>query len=145
MRSLSVGSVWADRGFGLVEVLVAVAVFGLLAAIMVPVAQQRQRATAEASALEVARQVQLGMERFAADRGAYPTVEEIPGAQGNGRTFGKPLSVVLGAYGRLAGEEVKVQRYTLIGGIYRMEVSIAGREGDPVWQYTITPSTITSP
>lgn len=126
------------------EILVAAAVFGLLATILVPVVQKRQQAAAESSALAVAREVQLSMERFAADRGAYPTASEVPLPNGTGRTAGLPLAVALGAYGRLAGEEVEVHRYALIGGIYRLEVSISGPSDGGVRRYIITPSTISS-
>lgn len=144
MRNPSIGSVWAERGFGLVEVMVAAAVLGILATILVPVVQRRQGAGAESSALAVAREVQLSMERYAADRGTYPARSVLPLEDETGTTDSPPLSVVLGAYGKLAGEQVRVHGYTLIGGIYRLEVSITGPSGRGVWRYTITPSTITA-
>jgi len=68
---------WGGRAFTLIELLVVIAVMGILAAIVIRVANLAQQKAAVSNARADLARIELGLENYRAEYGRYPRVDGI--------------------------------------------------------------------
>ena len=67
-----------NRGFTLIELLVVIAIIGLLSSIVAASLQQSRIKGKDAAKIEAFHQVEIALEEYYQDHGAYPTVTQTP-------------------------------------------------------------------
>ena len=127
-------------GFTLIELVVVVAILGILAVIVTPKVLGAMDNAKTNSAKSSAKQVQLGLERYYVTNSAYPSVEEFCGEGEDGQNC-PPLAMktLLNDYVNL--DTNFTADYSVNAGSYSLSITYTGVAGP----FTITPATITAP
>ncbi|MDD5773171.1 MAG: prepilin-type N-terminal cleavage/methylation domain-containing protein [bacterium] len=79
-----------EKGFTLIELMIVIAILGILAAVAIPNFLNARGKAQDAAALSTLEAVKTAMEMYAADNGVYPTLT-------GGANTGHDLSIALGA------------------------------------------------
>ncbi|MEP4077585.1 prepilin-type N-terminal cleavage/methylation domain-containing protein [Haloferula sp.] len=82
------GNRWKERGFTLIEILVAVSILLLLAAFSIVGYNYANRRSAEMGTRVEIAALNLGIENFRTDEGRVPSHEEVSGLGGTGVLYG---------------------------------------------------------
>jgi prepilin-type N-terminal cleavage/methylation domain-containing protein len=79
-----------EKGFTLIELMIVIAILGILAAVAIPNFLNARGKAQDASALSTLEAVKTALEMYAADNGAYPTITYSDSGAGTA------LSTILG-------------------------------------------------
>lgn len=123
-----------QEGFTLIELIVVVAILGILAAVVTPRVINALSDAKEKSALAFGKQVQLAMERYYVDNATYPQVDDDLNDQDSG------LGALLGEYLNIEAEDLLVDTYTPEDDTYTLVIDVGDdKESRPV---SITPTSV---
>lgn len=84
----------AQAGFTLIELMIVVAIIGILAAIALPAYQDYTKRSHVSEGLSLAGSAKLAVTEFYADRGAWPSTNSSAGLQPEGQIRGNAVNSV---------------------------------------------------
>ncbi len=134
-----------QRGFTLIELVVVVAILGILAAVITPRVMKAMDNARDKSAIATGKSIQLALERYLIDNGAYPTEKDFDGNDINDNKITvDQLITLLGGYLTLSADEFDTDaevQYTTTGpDPYKLTFTL--KESNRT--VTVTPTEVTA-
>lgn len=126
-------------GFTLIELVVVVAILGILAVVITPKVLGAIDNAKDNGNKSGAKQIQVGLERIYAESGSYPTEVGLCGVGSDGDPCA-PASIktALASYVNLDAAQISAATYAPAAGSYTLTLTFANNSK----VYTVTPSAV---